>query len=63
MEILKLGQIRHDLKRAEEAFNSETDPAKKEEFKKIIENIKEFIVNHLKAEQKKAGKQIKNQLK
>src|SRR5947209_5407615 len=52
MEILTLGQIRDDLKRAEEAFNSETDPAKKQELKKTIENIKEIVVNHLKEEEK-----------
>ncbi|CAI2177558.1 2440_t:CDS:10 [Funneliformis geosporum] len=56
MEILKLGQIKHDLKRTEEAFNSETDPAKKQELKKIIENIKETVVNHLKEEKEKASK-------
>ena len=50
MKLLTLGQMGHDLKIAEEAFNSETDPTKKQEFKKIIENIKEFVVNQLKEE-------------
>jgi hypothetical protein len=59
MALLTLGQMRHDLKITEEAFNSETDPAKKQELKKQIENIKEIVVNHLKQEEEKAKKELK----
>ena len=52
MSLLKLEQVRNDLKKTEETFNSETDPAKKQELKERIENIKEFVVNHLKEEEK-----------
>jgi hypothetical protein len=58
MKLLTLEPMRHDLKIAEEAFNSETDPAKKKELKKTIENIKEIVVNHLKEEDKKANRKI-----
>jgi hypothetical protein len=63
MELLTLEPMRNDLKIAEEAFNAETDPTKKQELKKTIENIKEIVVNHLKQEEEKAKKQIKKELK
>ena len=59
MALLKLELVRNDLKKTEEAFNSETDPAKKQELKRTIESIKEFVVNHLK-EEEKAKKRIEN---
>ena len=63
MGLLTLEPLRHNLKIAEEAFNSETDPAKKLELKKTIENIKEIVVNRLKKEEEKAKKRIEKELK
>src|SRR5437763_1542513 len=57
-----LEQLRYNLEKAEEKFNAETNPAKKQELKKTIENTKKAIENQLKEENERI-KRTKKELK
>jgi hypothetical protein len=50
----------HNLKKAEEAFDTETNPTKKLEFKKTFEDAKKAIeVYYLKEEKRLREKELK----
>jgi lipopolysaccharide biosynthesis glycosyltransferase len=60
IENLTLEQLWHNLKRAEEAFDTETDPTKKQELKKTFEDAKKAIeIYHLKEEKRLREKELK----
>jgi len=61
-QTLTLEQLRNNLKKARKAFNAETNPAKKQELKKNIEDTKKAYESYLK-EENEAWKRAKKELK
>jgi hypothetical protein len=60
IENLTLEQLVNNLEKAKEAYNTETDPAKQQELKKIVEYAKKAIeIYYLKEEKRLREKELK----